>query len=396
MHFKGWGLRMVVEHWGLGHEAAAIVNSYRFEGLAGRILKHGGFTVDVERSFPGSGLGRFEADIVLTYDDVVTVAEVKVYRSRNPGPRLFAKVLDSVRRLRYASGAAHAAVICNARRANLPIAAAKDIGVHILAIEDLLALASSNPSLESELLEVDRELSSALGAFDDGLTLPEVGIPEAVAVLMRPWDGEVRHDDASEAQVIPAAVELPGARLIRELRSIPPGKDTGVTTSEGRQNTAWRLFEIVCYDAVKYLFDEQFHSWKDQESVGGDASRFDVIAKVKGTDVFSRMLIEDFQSRYVVFEFKNYGKPLKANLVYVTEKYLFPKALRGTAIFFSPQGMAQDALEAAQGALRDAGKLMLSIDVETLCTMLFEKDQGTDPGFRMEGLLDNFLQALGR
>ncbi|WP_347140409.1 hypothetical protein [Paracoccus sp. SSK6] len=147
---------------------------------------------------------------------------------------------------------------------------------------------------------------------------------------------------------------------------------------------------------MQYLFEEHFYNWRDQEDVGGDTSRFDVIAKVKGTDVFSRMLIEHFYSRYVIFEFKNYEKPLKSNLIHVTEKYLFPRALRASAIIVSPAGLTEAAEKAAQGALRDAGKLMLSIDRETLCLMLEEKDQGTSPGVRMEAILDGVLQQLGR
>ncbi|AZB65609.1 hypothetical protein EBL87_17920 [Cereibacter sphaeroides] len=147
---------------------------------------------------------------------------------------------------------------------------------------------------------------------------------------------------------------------------------------------------------MQYAFEEHFHNWRDQEDVGGDTNRFDVIAKVKGTDVFSRMLIENFASRYVIFEFKNYENPLKSNIIHVTEKYLFPRALRATAIIVSPRGLTESADQAAQGALRDAGKLMLSLEREVLCQMLEEKDRGTSPGLRLEAILDSFLQQLGR
>lgn len=326
--------------------------------------------------------------------------EVKLYRSRTPALGQLAQAFNIAKRAQHALGADHAIVVTNGRRDNLPISQANDSDVILMGLEDLLAIAADFPEIEAEFIEIDRELSSSLGAFDAGVSLPATGTPEILDVLQQVGDPGVSQasNDAEVPQKQRAEVgsEGRGLALANELRSIPPGRDGGVTTSAGRTGVAWRLFELVCYDAVKYVFEDHLHSWRDQENVGGDASRFDVIAKVKGTDVFSRMLIEHFDSRYVLFEFKNYRDPLKSNLIHVTEKYLFPRALRATAIFVSPKGLTPEAAQAAQGALREAGKLMLSLDVETLCTMLIEKDQATAPDVRLEALLDEFLQALGR
>jgi hypothetical protein len=62
----------------------------------------------------------------------------------------------------------------------------------------------------------------------------------------------------------------------------------------------------------------------------------------------------------------------------------------------SPQGFSDEAKSASFGALRDAEKLILDLDVETLCTMLEEKDEGISPSLQMEVLLDAFLQEIGR
>lgn len=97
-----------------------------------------------------------------------------------------------------------------------------------------------------------------------------------------------------------------------------------------------------------------------------------------------------------MFEFKNYTEQLKPNLIHVTEKYLFPTALRSTAIIISPKGFSEEATRAAQGALRDAGKLMLDLPVDTLCDMLIDADIPVAPTGKMELLLDSFLQSLGR
>ena len=60
-------------------------------------------------------------------------------------------------------------------------------------------------------------------------------------------------------------------------------------------------------------------NWKEQQAVAGATNRFDAMAKVKGDDVFCRTLIEDFRTRQILFEFKNYADQVKPNLVYITE-----------------------------------------------------------------------------
>jgi hypothetical protein len=98
----------------------------------------------------------------------------------------------------------------------------------------------------------------------------------------------------------------------------------------------------------------------------------------------------------VLFEFKNYAAAVKPNLIHVTEKYLFPTALRATAIVISPKGLSSGARATTHGALRDVSKLILDLNVPALCRLLRAEDQGTSPDAEMERLLDAFLQTVGR
>ncbi|MCA0341454.1 MAG: hypothetical protein LCH99_17225 [Proteobacteria bacterium] len=152
----------------------------------------------------------------------------------------------------------------------------------------------------------------------------------------------------------------------------------------------------IAEECFQYLFGTDLTNWQRQDHVGGKDKRFDALAKVSGDDVFSRSLIEDFRTRYVLFEFKNYGVKLKPNVLHVTEKYLFPTAMRSTAIILSPLGFHPDSREAARGAMRDAGKLILDVTSDDLATMLRAKDEGNAAGARFEPLLDAFLLDLGR
>jgi hypothetical protein len=180
------------------------------------------------------------------------------------------------------------------------------------------------------------------------------------------------------------------------LRSVPAGKSRSVTLPSGRTGVPWRLFEDIGIEALEYVFEGVLGNWRRQEAVSGEANRFDAFAKIIGDDVFSRTLIEDFRSRYILFEFKNYTAKVKPNLVHTTEKYLFPTALRATAIIISPKGISPESLQATHGALREVGKLILDLNVEMLCGILNDKDNGTTPSAKMEACLDSFLQQVGR
>ena len=144
------------------------------------------------------------------------------------------------------------------------------------------------------------------------------------------------------------------------------------------------------------MFDGVLGNWDKQKPIAGKDNRFDAISKIQGSDVFCRTLIEHFGSRHILFEFKNYKDPVGANLIHVTEKYLYPKALRGIAVIISPQGFDEAAKRASHGALRDVGKLVLDLTREKLGDLLDQKDNAQPPGETMETLLDTHLLEIGR
>ncbi|STE84490.1 Uncharacterised protein [Escherichia coli] len=70
-------------------------------------------------------------------------------------------------------------------------------------------------------------------------------------------------------------------------------------------------------------------------------------------------MLEDLGSRYVVFEFKNYSKPITQNEIVTTERYLYPSALRKVAIVISHEDCADSAKAVIAGAMREHGKLII-------------------------------------
>lgn len=113
------------------------------------------------------------------------------------------------------------------------------------------------------------------------------------------------------------------------------------------------------------------------------------------TDFWS-FLIDHLNSRYVLFEFKNYSGKIKQGQVLTTEKYLLEKALRRIAIILSRNGAEKNAVSMTQGAMRESGKLMLILDDDIICNMLHMKERGDDPTDLLFELADEFLLTLPR
>lgn len=83
-----------------------------------------------------------------------------------------------------------------------------------------------------------------------------------------------------------------------------------------------------------------------------------------------------FNTKYIVFEFKNYENKISQNEIYTTEKYLYDTALRKVAIIISRKGANDNALIAAKGCLRENGKLIICWSDNDLIRLMEIKDKG--------------------
>ena len=107
-----------------------------------------------------------------------------------------------------------------------------------------------------------------------------------------------------------------------------------------------------------------------------------------------QMLVQHYNSHFVVFEFKNYKDEIDQNLIYITEKYLFDAALRNVAIIISRKGFSKAAKFAAEGCLKEHGKLILSVTDEDLVKMLeLKSDKAAD---YLLDKLEDFLMGISK
>lgn len=162
----------------------------------------------------------------------------------------------------------------------------------------------------------------------------------------------------------------------------------------GRQMA--RKYEELCYKLLENIFSEDLSLWKEQQKSNKDLFRFDLVCRIKDGNqkTFWSILEKCFNSKYVVFEFKNYSKKVTQNEIYTTEKYLYSKALRSVGIMIAAKGYDDNAYWAAKGCLRENGKLIMLLDTNDLIEMNQMKLEQNDPSMHLLDKLDGLLLEL--
>ena len=162
-------------------------------------------------------------------------------------------------------------------------------------------------------------------------------------------------------------------------------------------SAAFKKYEELCVSILKYILGEYLTLWEQQKTTEENLYRFDMCCKIKNgvTQDFFDTICKYFSTKYIVFEFKNYEKPITQREIYTTEKYLYEKALRKVAIIISRKGADKNAKMAARGSLRESGKLIICLSDEDLKAMLqIKKDGEKTTGGYLEGILDDMLMRL--
>jgi len=334
---------------------------YHFEQLVGKLLTANGF--QLEYNAP-NGIDR-GFDFLAMFANDYWAVEVKYYRTARAQLSL---VETAAARLsncitRQAGKKGMLVVSCSLSPDNR-LALEDKFGLLFVDRSDLFIWASKLPGTIDELsaLLEERKLPSELPKGRD--------VKESLAAIHLP------------AKATPA--DTRGTDLCTALRSVQRGK------------VAWGDYEKLCDQILKYLFPNDLHGWHKQKRTDDGLNRFDYICRIKSTTDFWTFLLDHLNSRYVIFEFKNYRGLIKQGQILTTEKYLLEKGLRRVAIILSRAGADKNAIAMTQGAMRESGKLMLVLDDDKLCRLLLSKERGEDPTDLLFEVADDFLLSLPR
>lgn len=175
-------------------------------------------------------------------------------------------------------------------------------------------------------------------------------------------------------------------KLIKKLENIEPGREM------------FSEYEKICIQILKYLFSDDLALWRFQEKTDEDLYRYDMICKIKN-DInkdFWNIIENYFKTKYIIFEFKNYGKKISQKEIVITEKYLYKQALRSVSIIISRKGLNDNAQKVKRGILRENGKLIIDLndeDLKKMIDLVYRGDSATD---YLSEKLDDILIKLDK
>ena len=135
---------------------------------------------------------------------------------------------------------------------------------------------------------------------------------------------------------------------------------------------------------------------KQQVNTDNNLYRYDLVARINPTTEFWKFIISEIQSRYVIFEFKNYSEKIDQEQILTTEKYLFSQALRKVAIIFSRKGGDESADKFIRGALRESGKTIIVLNDDDVIKMITAKEKGDAPELVLFEKIDTLFMTLSR
>ncbi|MBN5151531.1 restriction endonuclease [Stenotrophomonas maltophilia] len=353
-----------------------------FEAIVGRIIQSLGFDVDLRSQWTRSAAGSVREIDILARNPNGVVLPIEV--------KLTVRERVSLSQLRDASSqtASMKEVAMNARP--------------LLVYGAYIDSARRDWAEEEFRIEIwDRELllQKAGLAYDElrgfFANVDEMRVQSSLSAQKMTLAPTMRFA-LQEQELSDPRPQPPGDALINSLTAISSGKKDAKT------------YEAICKDIIDYLFGDDLRDVRSQKRTADGLNIYDLIYRVSPKHPFWVTLTRDFRARVVLFECKNYGKPIGAMQVFTTERYLSSSALRPVCFVLSRKPAHPHAVQAASGVMRESGKLLVFLSDDDLTKMLRAKDaqlkeggtvedmQANDPTEILDQIIYDFVAGLAR
>ena len=118
-----------------------------------------------------------------------------------------------------------------------------------------------------------------------------------------------------------------------------------------------------------------------------------MICKIKNNvdDEFFTTIEKYFNSKYILFEYKNYDDLIGQGEIHSTEKYLYKTALRNVAIIITRRGINENGRRTIEGILRETGRLIIVLNDEDIKEMINLYNKNKEVSIILENKLDELL-----
>lgn len=340
--------------------ADAVLYGFQMEQIVAEIFENVGYQIELDNKLSSASIN-YQFDIVATRGTTKLAIEVKAYKMNRVASGILMNAVERLLALISSSGEAYIPVLVVVGHVYPKLHNIINERFHekvvVVDIQQLLYMVQCNPVLRDKLV-------SALEYSVDNIvpTAPKFDI-----------HCELQQPVVSEYDL-----------LIQRLETWDP------------QNTTSNEYERLCTDILIKVLADDLTLWREQQKSDADLFRFDLICKIKNgtTKEFWNMCERYFNTKYIVFEYKNYRKNITQKEIYTTVKYLYMKALRGVAIMISVNGTDNHADWAIRGILREEGKLIISLSNTDLREMIERKKRGEDPAEYLSEKLDALLIDL--
>lgn len=308
-------------------------------------------------------------DMVVKIDNDVYIVEIKYYRSKNVQMTL---INNAIKYLQYYSSHKKVLVIPNFITESERAAINKlDKNITLLDGYDLFNLTIQTPSLNEKLksfLLMEYFNQDYLTSKHKSNFIKKIKKNNKELEKLKKEESESFKKD----------------ELIRKLNELEPGREN------------FKEYEDLCGEIITYLFESEIIRKEKQKNTDNNLYRYDLVARINPTTEFWKFIINEIQSRYIIFEFKNYSEKINQGQILTTEKYLFNQALRKVAIIFSRKGGDESADKFIRGALRESGKVILVLSDDDVEEMITDKEKGDAPEHVLFKKIDELFMTLSR
>lgn len=312
---------------------------------------------------------RYVPDMMVKIDNDVYIVEIKYYRSKNIQMTL---INNAIKYLQYYSSYKKVLVIPNFITESERAAINElDKNINLLDGYDLFNLTTQTPSLNEKL-----KLFLVMEYFNQDYLTSKHESNFIKKLKKNNKELEKLKKEESES--------FKKDELIRKLNELEPGREN------------FKEYENLCGEIITYLFKSEIIQGEKQKNTDDNLYRYDLVARINPTTEFWKFIINEIQSRYIIFEFKNYSKKINQGQILTTEKYLFNQALRKVAIIFSRKGGNESADKFIRGALRESGKVILVLSDNDVKKMIRAKEKGDSPELLLFEKIDDLFMKLSR
>ncbi|XPV70550.1 MAG: TIR domain-containing protein [Halarcobacter sp.] len=169
-------------------------------------------------------------------------------------------------------------------------------------------------------------------------------------------------------------------KLIKRLDECPEGKE------------GWKIYEDICVDILNYLFVPPLGKPKIQSRRESGIDIRDAIYPNRNSNENWKFIRDDYDAKYIVFEFKNYsknGSEIDKSVLLQIDDYL-KQTIGRFGIICSKKLPNQSGIEKRKDIFIEKNKLIIFLNNEHLREMLLRKYKNDDPSDVIIDLIDDF------